>query len=224
MYIKEDAAVYTIDEEQIGQVNRVVIDPRSGEVTHLIIRKGTFFTEDKVIPVDFVKDTSEDRVELVKTKDDLGELPDFEEIHYVSPDQSELSRTGFRETQARPYYWYPAQGQFGWHHPYPAYPSHAYVPYEMYDSTHVERNIPEDTIPLKEGAPVYDAENDHIGDIESLRLDPESNRVTHILISKGLLSKTRKLVPTMWIQYVDEDRVTLVVGSHFIGSLPDYQE
>jgi sporulation protein YlmC with PRC-barrel domain len=224
MEFREGVGVYTSDGEQIGDLERVVLDPRSGKVTHLVVRKGLIFAEDKVVPVDLVRKADEQRVELSKVQDELGELPNFEEVHYVEPDQRERERASYPQNQARPFFWYPPYGTapIG----YPGYPAHHYIPYgPSWDKVpQVERNIPEDSIPLEEGAPVYTADREHIGDIARLLIDNETQRVTHLVISRGLLLKSEKLIPEAWIRDVEEEKVVLGVGSNFVEGLPDYEE
>jgi len=40
------------------------------------------------------------------------------------------------------------------------------------------------------------------------------------LISKGLISKSRKLIPSMWVDSVREDEVRLSIGERFVEKLP----
>ena len=85
-----------------------------------------------------------------------------------------------------------------------------------------ELNIPEGTIALEEGAKVISTEGEKVGEIERVYVDEEEQRVTHLLISQGLVSKSRKLIPSMWVQSVSEDVVRLSVGEQFIETLPQY--
>lgn len=55
MQFKEGTDVFTIDGDKVGSIDRVVIDPRNNEVTHLVVRKGFFFPTDKVVPMDLVR-------------------------------------------------------------------------------------------------------------------------------------------------------------------------
>ena len=87
-----------------------------------------------------------------------------------------------------------------------------------------QRNIPEDTVPLKEGTNVLSSNGDHVGDVERLFLEGDSNKVTHFLISQGILFKDRKLVPAHWVKSVEEDKVHLGVSSKVLERLPSYEE
>lgn len=86
------------------------------------------------------------------------------------------------------------------------------------------RNIPEDTVPLKEGTDVFSSDGEHVGDVERLLVEPESNQVSHFVISQGLFFKDRKLVPMHWVRSVAEDNVHLSVTSDFLEQLPSYEE
>ena len=214
MQFKENANVYTLDNEKVGEVERVVLDPQTKEITHLVVRKGFLFTEDKVVPIDMVSSTAEDRITLKRT-DDLDSMPDFEEEQYVkvtSVDPTYPHKKG----RARPYYWYPAPGFAWWGtQPYPIQARPNYV-------IQAWRNIPDGTVALKEGADVITMDNEHVGDIERIFANPKQERATHLLISQGLLLKENKLVPTTWINQVTEDQVYLSVSSDFIDRLPEY--
>ena len=54
MQFKQGASVYTSDGKDIGHIDRVVLNPRTKEVTHLVIRKGFLFSEDKLVPISLV--------------------------------------------------------------------------------------------------------------------------------------------------------------------------
>jgi uncharacterized protein YrrD len=89
--------------------------------------------------------------------------------------------------------------------------------------TKVEKNIPEGTVALEEGAKVVDREGKHIGDVERIFTDSLEDRATHLLISEGLLFKEKKLVPTSWLLNVFEDEVRLSVEADVVDNLPEYQ-
>jgi uncharacterized protein YrrD len=213
MEFKKDTDVFTVSDEQVGQVDRVVIDPHTKELTHVVVRKGWFFTQDKVVPIEMIARATEDKVILRPDLSDLETLPDFEEIHYIAIDEAELGRTSRPASSASPVYWYPPAL------PLAAYPGYTIPPYVI----ETEQHIPEGTVALKEGAKVVAADGDHVGNIEELVTGPGTDRVTHVVISQGLLLRERKLVPSTWIETVEEDEVHLAVRSGTIDSLRPYE-
>ena len=233
--LREGAGVFTPGDEQIGKVSGFVLDPVTNEVTHIIVQKGGLFSEDKVLPFDMVRSATEDKVVL---KEDVGNFDDllaFEETHYIrtrtgdlpqaeqttAAEQTRYDRTIEEEAnQGRSpgvpygpaYYWYPPLGYVGY-------------PVEYYGLPPMEtvRNIPEDTVPLKEGTDVMSSDDQHVGDVERLLIGPETNQVTHFVISQGVFFKDRKMVPVHWVRSVDENEVHLSVTSEVLEQLPSYE-
>jgi uncharacterized protein YrrD len=215
MQFKEGASVFTWDGEKVGSIDRVVLDPKTKEVTHVVVQKGFLFTTDKVVPVSLIGAATEDRVTLREDAGDLEALPDFEEKHYVPITEAErrkVSPAGY----IPPLYWYPPAGLTWWGVPGYGYPIPPCV-------VRTERHIPEGTVALEEGAKVLSSDGEHVGDVEAVLTDPEQDRATHLLISQGLLLKEEKLVPTTWVSMVLEDEVHLVVGSRALDQLPEYR-
>ncbi len=216
MQFKENAEVVTAEGNKVGHVDRLVIDPRSKALTHLVVKKGFLFTRDKVIPLNLVETAAEDRITLKKGPQDPDDFPDFEETHYVQVEETappeRVDTKGLRPLA----WYYPLPGGAWWHTRMGAYPGYPEPPYVR----RTELNIPEGTIPLDEGAKVLSSDGKHVGDIERVYVDDQEQRVTHLLISKGLISKSHKLIPSMWVERVGDEEVQLSVGEHFIEKLP----
>lgn len=215
MQFTEGAKVYTTDGERIGTIDRVVLEPDTNRVTHLVVQKGFLFAEDKVIPMSLVGPATEDRVTLRQDADVLEALPTFEVTQYVEAGRKhEPARISARPV--RSLFWYPPLGTFWTASAHADFTGPHYVPM-------TEKNIPEGTIALKEGAKVVSSDGEHIGDVESVFTDPQEERVTHLLISEGLILKEKRLVPTNWMANVLEDEIHLCVDSDFVEGLPEYQ-
>jgi len=212
---KDGANVYTADGERVGTIERAVIEPGTKEVTHLVVEKGFLFTEDKVVPMSLVGPATENKVTLRDNAGDLEELPDFIESYYVSTDT----------VDQRPQQQAPGIGSIYWYPPIGSRPATG-----LFDtntrSQYVRetlKNIPEGSVALEEGAKVISSDDKPVGKIEQIFTDSPEDRVTHILISQGLIVKEKKLVPVNWIGSMSESEIKLVVSSRFIDTLPDYQ-
>ena len=224
MEFREGTEVFTVGGEKAGEIERVVIDPRTKQVTHVVVEKGFLFTENRVLPIEVIESADADRVVLsAKVDEDLDAWPIFEETYTIPLEEARaaetLEGTGQvpRTRPARPYYWYPPVGV--------AYSGGALgVPYYPGTLIEVERNVPEGSAALKEGAAIYSADDEHVGDVERVFTDSESDAVTHLLISQGLLFKSHKLVPAGWIADVTDDEVFLSVEKRVLERLPDYEE
>jgi uncharacterized protein YrrD len=209
MEYKENADVINADGEKIGKIDRVVLDPKTKEVSHLVIKKGLIFKREKVLPVEQIESAMEDRVSLREGAGDPDSLSDFEEKHHILSH----SRPGY----APQFFWYYPGPGMRWWGPgaYPGYPPPPYV-------TRVERNIPGETKPLEEGAEVVSSDDEKVGEVNKIYTEDSENRITHLLISKGLISKEKKLIPTHWIDKVFETEVRLRVRKDIVEGLPDH--
>ncbi len=214
--IKEGASVFTSNGKEVGKINRFVLDPATNEVTHIVVQKGWLLPEDKVIPIAMIDTATDERVVLNEKIDDFDQLPPFEETHYVELTDTDRNSTGPATYRYAPaYYWYPSSLNVG-------YPGFGMTPYG-WPPVEVTRNIPADTIPLKEGSNVISSDGKHVGDVERLFVNVETNKAIHFLISQGLLFKDRKLVPAHWIKSVEENKVHLSVPSSLLERLPSYK-
>lgn len=218
MQFKENAVVLTSSGQKVGRIDRVVIDPETKELTHFVVKKGFLLTKDKVIAIDDIESASEERVLLKEGRQDSDDFPDFEETHYV-PVNDERTAAEHGSGGRNPLAWYyPLPGGAWWRarnftHPGMSKPSYV---------RRTDVNIPDGTVALEEGAKVLSSDGEHVGDIERVFADDKEQRVTHLLISQGMVSKSRRLIPSMWVDSVSEEIVRLSVGEGFIEALPQY--
>lgn len=203
MEYKGGTEIFTADNRKVGAIDRVVIDPHTKEVTHLVVRKGFLFKEHKVIPISLVAGAGEDYITLRAFEDEL-ELPKFEETHYVPlADQDKL-------------YPYPPAGSAWWGYPgFMTYEELQHVPT-------VKQNIPEHTVALKKDANVIDADGTHVGKVARIVTDSATDRATHIVVSGGLL-EGEILIPTSWITTITQDEVFVATRSDFLKQLPAFE-
>lgn len=216
MELTEGAHVYTASGDQVGKISRFVLDPATDQVTHVIVQKGWLMPEEKVIELKMITSAVEDKVYLSNEVGDFEHLPPFEEKYFIRTSEEDIRRAGYPvDTNFPAYYWYPPQGYVG-------YPTFTLQP-QPWIASETRRNIPEETVPLKDGSHIISSDDVHVGNIERLLIEPGLNRATHIVMKHGLLFSQHKLIPTHWVGTVSEDKVYLTVSSHLLDSLPDYQ-
>lgn len=212
MRFKDGTSVVTADDHKVGEVARVVIDPQTREVTHIIVRQGFLFTEDSIVPVELIVSAQADEVRLRDTKDNLPELQALVEQHFVPIDElDDDAEFG----AAPPIISYPPVGGPWWGAGYMTYMPPAVV-------VESEPNLPEGSLLLNQGARVTSADGEHVGDIDEVIADSQSGEVTHFVVAAGLFFKERKLIPTGWIQKARTDEVVLSVRAQVLEGLPDY--
>jgi uncharacterized protein YrrD len=205
------AEVFTAAGERVGTVSRVVIDAKTSDVTDLVVDRGTLFKDEKVVPIELLEPATEDRIVLRETNQSVEDLPNYETTHYVPVDQKGAPFNNLETS-----YWYPP---ISFQTPAPGrMPA---VPVEM--DTRTEPAIPEGRIAISEGAPVFSADDKHIGDVEQVIMNAEGNSVTHFVIGKGFLLKEHKLVPAFWASSMyDDNKIRLSVDASLFDRLPDY--
>lgn len=221
MQFKRGAMVYSADDQEVGRIARIVLHPSTMEITHVVIRQGLLFTEDKVLPVEHFISANEEGAVLRENSAALENLPNFQETEYVP---TRYAADEYPEDVPEAVYWYPTLETV----PYIFPGAYGVAPWYEYGTPHryvrhTAQNIPEGTVVLDEGARVLSADGEHVGDVEQVFSNPEDDVATHILISQGLLFKEHKLVPTFWIQSVGDGEVRLSVNARVLETLPNYE-
>lgn len=212
MRIKLGAKVVTQNNEDVGEIERVVLDPKTEEMTHVVIQKGLLFSEDKLVPVSMLGVTGDDEIKLRATEEEINLLPDFESRKFLL--YSDLNEAYKQERgYATPVIMYPPAGLGHVGMGMPAQPPLV---------ARVEENIPEESVALQDGADVIGMEGEKVGEVEEVYIDPELDQANYILVSKGFILKQRKLVPMDWVQEYKEGKIHLAVNTKIIEQLPDY--
>ena len=225
MQFKKDANVMNATGDKVGEIDRVVIDPKNGEISHVVVKKGFLLAQDKVLPVEDIAFSEEDRVHLKEGVTDLDHYPDYLENSFVPADSTYRAEHQFPSDSVTPLYYYPTTGAppviggFGaWGMSTP--PLGPVLPTEL--TTH--ENIPDDTIALKQGAAVVDLQGETVGKIDQVITQGDREQVTHLVITKGLFDAKKKLIPASWIKGIKEDQVLLAVPAGVVESLKEYEE
>lgn len=101
-----------------------------------------------------------------------------------------------------------------------------YMPVVQYpdeEQAEMLTNIPEGTLDLSKGAKVIGMDGEHAGNVEELVYEIGSEKITHLVISKGVLFSEEKLIPISWVTEYDRNQIQLVVASELVEQLPEYQ-
>jgi uncharacterized protein YrrD len=204
MEFKQNVPIFAANGDAIGHLDRVVVDSDKKVITHIVVQKGSLTKEEKVVPISLVAEATDDRINLRQEAGDMHGLQAFEEKHYV---MSGDTTGGGGSVVSQPLAGMPGAVV--------SEPRAKYV-------KQVEQHIPTGTVALKEGATVVAADGTHVGHVEKVITDVPPDQATHLLISKGLLSKERKLVPIQWVSVLSEDEVHLTVEPEQVDRLEPY--
>jgi uncharacterized protein YrrD len=212
MRIKLGAKVKTEDGKSIGEVDRVVIDPSDEEITQIVVKKGVFFTEDKLIPISMLGSVGESEVQLRASEHEIEEMPDFETMMYLNYDEmTEVDRD--QVGYAARLIMYPPSGVMN-------------MPVGLRNIppviTRVKQNIPAESVAIVDGADVMGLEGKKVGEVDEIIMNPELDRATYFVITKGFLLKEKKLVPVEWVKTMEDGKIQLIVDEKIIQQLPKY--
>lgn len=239
MKLNKGARIFTMDGKELGKLSRFVLDPKTKNVNSLVFQSGLFSDKEHVIPMRLVDHVDETGIHLGELPvADPKDLPMFLEQEFIITDEHALlDMGGISADQPNSYYHYP---------PTPLGAGNMTAPNDLMMNTpggaglassqlgipvsgeqpvikETQENIPKGTVSVKEGSKVYSSDGQHIGNVERIFADSDTGRMTHLIISKGLLLKERKQIPVNWIGEIIEDEVHLAVDAPFVGRLPDWQ-
>ena len=198
---QQNAGVFTVNGKRLGQLERVVLDPATKLITHIVVSYGSLMEKDqRVVPIALVAETTENQIALRSEAAELDDLPAFETPHYVPRTEQPPEPPGPAPVALKPPYGAPMIAV-----PLPLDP----VPDEVV-VTQIDRNIPEGTVAMKEGARVITSDGKEAGEVERIVADSHIGQVTYFLISSGLIP-AKRLIPVKWVTQISEDEVHLAV-------------
>jgi uncharacterized protein YrrD len=200
MFVDVGFPVYGRQGKQVGEVQRLVLDGTTLELSHLTVAKGWLLPRDIVVPVSEVDRVEDGVVWLRINEDQLQQYPDFIEEHYVAPSPGEPVLNTYRPGSYLYTPLVPPLG-VGWYMP-AHYGLMASMPNE------IEKNVPDGSVTLSEGTDVW-AGQDQVGTVAGVRLHPRTNQVTHIVVSKGWLFPEEQVLPIDMVGAVDEQGLHL---------------
>ena len=208
MLLKFGTDVISQAGDKVGELESVIIDPAKEEITHLIVKKGFLLRKNKMVPISLVADSNDQRIKLHEFEGEFDDLQDYQETYFI-PVENYINKEV--DGKIIPLLFYP---------PNPITTTHAAHPASV---PVVKENLATDKESLEEGMNVVALDNHKVGGVKEVILHPTTDRVTHLLVSKGLLFKHQFLIPSEWVRDIKESAVHLYVDSKVIEKLPDYK-
>lgn len=202
--ITKDTDVYTANDEHVGSVDQIVLDPDSGKLTHIVVRKGIFFPEDKLIAFGDISTATPERINL-RQEVEAGELLPFIEQHYAPVDEVD-----------RPVALAPSDPAYlaTWYGPMAIVPTADTPPLEEIR----ERNIPDRLTALGTGHPVFSSDRKAVGELERV-VTTDAGLPTHFVVGSTGLSIDRRAVPVDWVQDISEDAIQLAATERQVEAI-----
>jgi len=176
-----------------GKVSRVVVDPVSREVTHLVVEPKHRHGLGRLVALDLV-DTESGEVRLRCTRADFEKL-DLAEATQFFPGDSAFPEYEPEEVLYWPY-------QLG-----------------LYNVEITVETLPLGEVAIRRGEPVHATDGD-IGQVQGLVINPLDHRVTHVLLQEGhLWGRKEVAIPISAVARVD-DGIRLHITKQAVGDLP----
>ena len=209
MDIPINAEVYCTD-GLCGRSTRLVIDPKTADVTHLVVKEHRFPHTEFLVPLDNVAASTIQRIDLHCRVDELARFQPLDEVEYMTLDQAggdvreSMRELASEETIIFPYFT---------SDPEPLSPGDTIirVRHEM---------LPPGELAIQRGAEVI-ATDGRIGRVDDLEVDPQNGHITHMRLLEGhLWGKKHVIIPVSEILRIEEDRIYLKLGKEQVETLP----
>lgn len=239
MKLSTDQKLFTENGEHIGNLSRYVLDPKTKKVAFIVFKHGLVEPTEFVISMNLVDHVDDEGIHLKNLHvSKLDDLTRFMEDDYIITDEHAMLDKGYvSDAMISNYYYYPSLpfGSMGIMPPIETYtdspsttaptPTQMGIPVEGEEPVidQKKENIPSEDFALREGARVLSSDEKHLGNVDQIIIDPDDDRITHLVISRGLLLKERKVIPIDWVYNADADNVYLTMKSDFMQHLPDYK-
>lgn len=186
-----NAKVYCVD-GLCGQSKELVLDRKTEEVTHLVVKGNHLPHTELLVPVELVAETTPRLIRLRCTKDKLAELEPFLKAEVIE--------------EKIPHY----------------LPDPYLIPIEVPETKWVtvkREAIPPGEVAVRQGAHVK-ATDGHVGWLDELLVDPVTEQVTHLVLRKGHLWGQRDVtIPVSEIDRLEENTVYLKLDKGQVGAL-----
>jgi osmotically-inducible protein OsmY/sporulation protein YlmC with PRC-barrel domain len=189
-----------------GHLHKVVIDPHTRRVTHLVIQRRSLLGEDRVVPVELVERATHEGITLRLTSREVARLPRYHEERFISPPLDWEPLNGYQATDV-----------CFWGSPYGGV-TPPILPVVEYTIRH---GIPERTTVLERSTEVR-TRDDVTGEIDHLLVDPTREELTHLVVRLDTQPPQRVIVPIEWVEDLGDGYVLLKCTLEDLRQLQQY--
>ncbi|MFW6367130.1 MAG: PRC-barrel domain-containing protein [bacterium] len=205
MDIRFGNTVFSRDNHKVGELREVVVDPVSRELTHLVVRQGLLFSDDRIVAMKDVAHADDRSIILARDAEELEEQTSpFLETSFATVPGTESDLP-----------------QRIWTQP-PGSPS-IIPPGIRPDDLSPDPSIPMDDVSLLQNSPVQCANGTQVGTVQQVFVD-KADRITHIVMRCVGVYDEFKLIPLDWIRGFEDNVVVLGVEEGVVHQLADYEE
>lgn len=187
---------------RIGQSTRIIINPISQAVTHVVVRdEGTPHTE-YLVAVKHIEESDTDMIRLDCSSKQLAGMETFQDVEFLPtnvPHYAILASPG--SAYAWPYVTVQSEARF----------------VEV-----VHRHIPPYERNIRRGVHVH-AKDGRVGQVDELVVDKSTYHLTHLVLREGhLWGQKDVMIPVDAIDDISENDIYLKLDKHRIAELPTF--
>jgi uncharacterized protein YrrD len=206
MKIELGAKVLTAEGDEIGTIDKLILDPDAGDLHAIVVRKGLLFGRDIEIPIDAIMERERGTTRIRYTRSQLDELETFFEDSYTTPPPE-------RSAEYLSGYGYPAGGLLWpsrWSGPVSGEPYGREAVGAVEDEVAAMHRAQDlNNAVIKAGSDVRSRDGEKVGEVHQLVFDSLTGRPTMLVIRKGFLFTEDVELPVGLISSLDDDRVYL---------------
>lgn len=210
--LREGSHLYSAEGDDLGTVREFVVEPSTGDVTHVLVEKGVFFTDDRVVPIETIDRVEDDQIVLSKDVEPAT-LPQFVREHFALMDDETRTRLDVPSG----YMWRYPTTYAGPFPIYPTYPMPTGAPSRLTVTEPRTREALAEQEIIGKSTPVLSTDGDKVGTVSEVQVD-EDGHLSHLVVDLGFLSD-EKVLPAHWIEAIESDGVTLAVSNVAVESL-----
>ena len=187
-----------------GHIDRIIIDPTTQKITHIVVREAGLLSEAVMVPVEEITESTPSTVHINLLRKQLEEMPFFVEKSYTTTAYETIPGSALGHGAQ------PMGGAMYW----------PYYPVNEMDYINVESNIPKGELVVHR-SDVVEATDGHVGHIDEFLVDPRSDAITHLVLREGhLWGQKHVTIPVSQIARMAEGSVHLKLSKQQIEALP----
>lgn len=212
--IRLGAPVVLQDGIEVGRVDRIVVEPRTGNLLELVVHKGLLLREDRIVDQGLIDGVDADgRVILRLDPEEVQDLPPYIVQAYVVAPTYAVARDPYGSAIGPG-----AEGNV-LHRSHPPMQegrhvsSSAYVDWVMSSAAvEVRSDLPETGTALDIGTDVVTRDGEKIGTVEGTDID-DDRHIRGYVVRSGLLHRLDVVIPVGLIDVVTEDKIRLTADA-----------
>lgn len=195
-------AVVESHDEEIGLIERVILDHNSFEAAHLVIRRGgALHPRHILMPVDWIVSASHDRLRIERSVAELEALPNFETQHYVSLDHLDEEEWEHPRSRIRPTDWI--------NYLVPLVANAFGDPYHTPGIVVTNQLMEATENAIVRGLRVESSDESMVGEVAEVLLSKPDWRLSALVITRGGDTAKPLRIPADWISIIQSDRILL---------------